>query len=256
MSFTGKDGLDMGQVIAVTSGKGGTGKTTVSAAISCCLAAEGYKVLCIDADVGLRNLDISLGMADMAPISFADVLARRYTLDDATPHPQIDGLYLLTAPVIDRPEAISFQAFGQMLQAVRARFDFCVIDTQAGRGDGFQLATVFADRILVVATPDPASMRDASSVTEQLSLMGKTDVKLVVNRIQGRMFRKMRLTVDDMMDDVGLSLIGIIPEDDNVVFAAAGNTPLVLYTDQGAALACLHIARRLCGKKVPLLRLR
>ena len=129
----------MGQVIAVTSGKGGTGKTTVSAAISCCLAAEGYKVLCIDADVGLRNLDISLGMADMAPISFADVLARRYTLDDATPHPQIDGLYLLTAPVIDRPEAISFQAFGQMLQAVRARFDFCVIDTQAGLGDGFQL---------------------------------------------------------------------------------------------------------------------
>ena len=246
----------MGQVIAVTSGKGGTGKTTVCAAIACCLAAEGHQVLCIDADVGLRNLDISLGMADMAPISFADVLAHRYLLDDATAHPTIDGLYLLTAPVIDRPEAISFQDFGRMLYEVRQKYDFCLIDTQAGLGDGFQLATLFADRVLVIATPDPAAMRDAASANEQLSLMGKTDVKLVVNRIQGRMFRHMHLTVDDMMDDVGLSLIGIIPEDDNVVLSAASNTPLVLYTDQGAALACLHIARRLCGKKVPLLRLR
>ena len=234
----------MGQVIAVTSGKGGTGKTTLCAAVASCLAAEGKRVLCIDADMGLRNLDISLGMAQLAPISFADVLSGRYSLSEAT----------LTAPVAERPETIRFQDFGSLLETVREYFDYCLIDSPAGIGDGFHFATLYADRVIIVATPDPASLRDAAGTADQLRLMGKREIKLVVNRITSAVFRAMNWTVDDMMDETGLPLLGIVPEDDRVVLAAAADLPLILYTDRGAALGCLHIARRLQGKKVPLLR--
>ena len=244
----------MGQVIAVTSGKGGTGKTTLCAAVASCLAAEGKRVLCIDADMGLRNLDISLGMAQLAPISFADVLSGRYSLSEATPHPELRGLYLLTAPVAERPETIRFQDFGSLLETVREYFDYCLIDSPAGIGDGFHFATLYADRVIIVATPDPASLRDAAGTADQLRLMGKREIKLVVNRITSAVFRAMNWTVDDMVDETGLPLLGIVPEDDRVVLAAAADLPLILYTDRGAALGCLHIARRLQGKKVPLLR--
>lgn len=246
----------MGQVIAVTSGKGGTGKTTLTAAVSSCLAAEGKRVLCIDADIGLRNLDISLGMSEQATIAFTDVMSGNYTLDDATEHEQIPGLFLLTAPITERPEAISLPEFGKLLDAARAVFDYCVIDAPAGLGKGFELAATFADSVLVVTVPDPASMRDASGTSDRLTLMGKSDIRLVVNRITPKLFRVMRLTVDDVMDEVGLPLIGIVPEDADVMLAAARNTPLILYTDQGAAIAALHIARRLMGQKTRLMKIR
>lgn len=246
----------MGEVLAVTSGKGGTGKTTISAAVASCLAAEGKRVLCIDADIGLRNLDISLGMSDLATIAFTDVMRGSYRLSDATPNDEIPDLLLLTAPITERAESISPQAFGAMLDEVRKEFDYCIIDAPAGLGAGFELATTFADRVLVVTAPDPASMRDAAGAADRLTLQGKSNVRLVVNRITPKLFRGMRLTVDDVMDEVGLPLIGIVPEDANVVFAAAHNTPLILYTDQGAAIAALHIARRLEGKKVKLMKIR
>ena len=246
----------MGQVIAITSGKGGTGKTSICAGLAGCLAAEGCRVLCIDTDVGLRNLDISLGMSELATISFTDVLSGRYSLSEATAHPEIPGLYLLTAPVADRPETVRFQDFAALLETVREHFDFCLIDSPAGIGDGFHFSTLYADRILVIATPDPASMRDASGTADQLRLMGKNDLKLVVNRVTPSIFRSLDWTVDDMMDEIGLSLLGIVPEDERVVLAAASGKPLILYTDLGAALGCLHIARRLLGKKMPLLRIR
>ena len=246
----------MGQVVAVTSGKGGTGKTTISAAVASCLAAEGKRVLCIDADIGLRNLDISLGMADLAVIAFTDVLSGRYTLDDATASEDIPNLFLLTAPITERPEAISLSAFGKMLDRVREQFDYCIIDAPAGLGKGFELAVTYADRLLVVTGSDPASMRDAGGATDRLTLMGKSEIRLVVNRITPKLFRVMKLTVDDVMDEVGLPLIGIVPEDPNVMLAAARNTPLVLFTDQGAAIAALHIARRIDGQKVRLMKIR
>ncbi len=245
----------MGEVITFTSGKGGTGKTTICAAVGTCLAADGYRVLCIDGDVGLRNLDISLGMAEELALSFTDVLAGRYRLDEATPHPEISGLQLLTAPVTERTEDIDHAAFGGMLLQARQRYDYCLIDAPAGLGKGFSLATDFADRIVMVSTPDPASMRDAAAAADQLTLGGKKNIRLVVNRITRRMFRQMGLTVDDLMDGAGLPLLGIVPEDANVVLSAAGNRPLILFTEHNAAVACLHIARRLEGKKASLLRL-
>ncbi|MBQ1372377.1 MAG: AAA family ATPase [Oscillospiraceae bacterium] len=245
----------MGQVIAISSGKGGTGKTTLCAAVGSCLAAEGKRVLCIDADIGLRNLDISLGMAELASITFTDALSHRNSLGDATPHPEIPNLYLLSAPALDQSEHIQLPSFGALLESVRAQFDYCLIDSPAGVGEGFRLAVEFADRVILVAVPDPASLRDAAGTADRLRLMGKQNLYLVVNRVTSRLLRRLRWTVDDIMDETGLPLLGIVPTDERVVMAAASNTALIRYTDLGASLGFLHVTRRLMGKRVPLLRI-
>ena len=247
----------MGQVIAVISGKGDTGKTSLTAGVAACLAAEGQKVLCIDCDMGLRNLDLSLGLADEATVAFTDVMDGLYTLEDAVTHPRIPGLDLLTAPVTKLPEDVDQEAFGRLLEEVRAQYDWCLIDAPAGVGVGFQLATRYADELVVVAVADPASMRDAARAADLIELQDRPDrpMRLVVNRVSRRMYRKLRATVDDVMDGVGLPLLGIVPDDISVTLAAAASEPLILYTSRGASVACLHIARRLCGRRATLLRL-
>ncbi len=243
----------MGEVICVLSGKGGTGKTTISAALATCLAKDGKRVLCIDADIGLRNLDIALGMTDQPAIAFTDVLRGDHTLKNAAKHPKLPTLSLLTAPF--RIQDLDLDAFGKLLKEVRKSYDFCLIDAPAGIGKGFQLASHYADHCLVVSTPDPASMRDAGRAAELLRLDGKQELHLIVNRITKKMFSKMKLTVDDMMDDVGLPLLGIVPEDPEVVLAAASGQALIFTTNDGAAEACLRISRRLCGALTPLMKL-
>lgn len=242
----------MGEILSVVSGKGGTGKTTLCAGIASCLAAEDKRVLCIDADIGLRNLDIALGMSEQSILTFTDVMNGLYDLTDATAHPRLDNLFLLTAPF--REEGLDREAFRRLLETARERFDFCLIDAPAGVGTGFQLATAFSDRCLVVSTPDPASMRDAAAAADQLTLAGKENLSLIVNRVTPKLFRKMELTVDDMMDSVGLPLLGLVPEDPMVMLAAARGCPLVLAATEGAAEACLRIARRLRGVTVPLMK--
>lgn len=246
----------MGQIIAVTSGKGGTGKTTLCAGIASCLAAEGKRVLCIDCDVGLRNLDISLGMSEEAVIPFSCVMSGEYPLSSAVEHPQIPNLFLLTAPLTVQPEELSFEEFGAMLDEIRQNYEFCLIDAPAGLGAGFQLATKFCDEAIVVCTADPASLRDAARITDLLQLQGQGQLRLVVNRVCQHLFDKLGSTIDDVMDEVGLPLLGIVPEDLQVTLAAAQGTALVLQTQKGAAVACLHIARRLNDKKVPLMRVK
>lgn len=245
----------MGQVIAVISGKGGTGKTSLCAGIAACLAAEGQRVLCIDADVGLRNLDISLGMSDIATVPFTAVMDGESTLADAVPHARVPGLFLLTAPITREPEELDSDAFGMMLDEARRYFDFCLIDAPAGIGAGFRLATRFVDSAVVVANADPASLRDAARAADLLVLDGIVRQRLVVNRVSPKMFKQMNATVDDVMDGVGLPLLGIVPEDANVTLAAAAGVPIILHTRHGASVACLHIARRLCGKRTALMRL-
>ena len=246
----------MGEVISVISGKGGTGKTTICAAIATCLAAEGKSVLCIDADIGLRNLDISLGMADQPIIAFTDVMHGHYQLTDATEHPDLLKLSLFTAPIRESDEQISVAEFGEFLKKVREKFDYCLIDSPAGIGAGFRLTTAHADRFLVVSTPDPASMRDAERTAELLLIEGKEDVRLIVNRITPKLFHRMDLTVDDIMDEVGLPLIGIVPEDSDVVLSAASGEALIFASSDGAAEACLRISRRLRGIPTPLMKLK
>lgn len=243
----------MGEILSVVSGKGGTGKTTLCAGIASCLAAEDKRVLCIDADIGLRNLDIALGMSEQSILTFTDVMNGLYDLSDATAHPRLENLFLLTAPF--REEGLEREAFRKLLETVRERFDFCLIDAPAGLGIGFRLATCYADRCLTVTTPDLASMRDAAHTAELLQLDGKRGLYLVVNRVRPRMFRRLELTVDDMMDEVGLPLLGVIPEDPDVLLAAAEGNALIFATDGGAAEACLRISRRLCGDMLPLMKL-
>ena len=243
----------MGQVLVVTSGKGGTGKTTLCAGIASSLAKRGQQVLCIDGDIGLRNLDIALGMSDTATVSFIDVIEGRCALEDAPRHRAMTGLVLLTAPVSAGDAAC--EGFDRMLRQARLQFGWVLIAAAAGIGSGFELATAFADRALVVSGADPASLRDAGRAA-QLLRPTVQQIHLVVNRISRRLFRQIGATVDDMMDQIGLPLLGLVPEDPNVVLAAVSGVPLVQYTARGAAVAVDHIARRLMDEKVALMRIR
>ncbi len=249
-----REDMPVGQVLAVISGKGGTGKTSLTAGVAACLAIEGQRVLCVDCDVGLRNLDISLGLSSEAVIPFTSVMDGECSLDDATVHPDVSRLFLLTAPILREVEEIDPAAFGVLLEHARERFDWTLLDAPAGVGAGFRLVIGHADRAVVVSGADPGSMRDAARAADLAELSGLRRMELVVNRVQPKVYRWMHTTVDDVMDGVGLPLLGIVPEDPDVILAAAGNKPLALYTTRGASAACLHIARRLRGLKAPLLR--
>lgn len=213
-------------------------------------------MLCIDCDAGLRNLDIPLGMSDEAAVPFTAVMDGGCDFDAAASHPKIPGLYLLTAPVTRTAEDLDREAFGRLAARAREQFDWCFLDAPAGVGTGFHLTVHGADRALIVSTADPATMRDAARTADLAELDGLRRMDLVVNRVAPQLYRRTGATVDDVMDGVGLPLLGVVPEDVNVTLAAARQIPLVLYSNRGASVACLHIARRLRGIKAPLLRIR
>lgn len=241
----------MGELIAVLSGKGGTGKTSLCAGIASALAEAGRQVLCIDCDVGLRNLDISLGLSELGTLSFQEVSEGGYSLTQATRHPALENLFFLTAPMNCSAENVDAGAFSDMLRLARGRFEYIFLDAPAGVDAGFRLAAQFADRVLLVTGADPAAVRDAGRAGELLELMGKTEVRLIVNRVDRRMVDAMALTVDDIMDRAGLPLMGVVPEDSSVPLAAAFSRPLIFQTRKGAAAACRRIAKRLQGMRVP-----
>lgn len=244
----------MGELIGILSGKGGTGKTTLCAGIATALSRMGHRVLCIDCDVGLRNLDISLGLDDLPALSFTEVSQGGYSLDYAARHPLFENLFFLTAPVSCSATEVDTHTFSQMLQQARKKFHYVLLDAPAGIEAGFSLAARYADRIILVTGSDPASIRDAGRAGEVLELMGKTNVRLIVNRINPKMISTLRLTVDDIMDRAGLPLLGVVPEDSAVVLAAAFRQPLLKRTKKGAAAACRRIACRIEGSHVPIRR--
>ncbi len=246
-------GLALGECIAIASGKGGTGKTSVCAGLSTALAEAGARVLCIDCDVGLRNLDISLGMTQQEALSFLDVCQGGYSLQNAAVHPDFPTLRFLTAPVSCRPEAVDQACFADMVRQARRDFDFVLLDAPAGMELGFQLATRNADRCLLVTGADPAAVRDAGHTGRVLELMGKKNIRLIVNRVREKMLSPMGKTIDDVMDESGLPLIGLVPEDPNVTFAAAFGKPLLKYKKKSDASAALRrIARRMQGLPAPI----
>ena len=242
----------MGELIAVLSGKGGTGKTSLCAGIATALAQLGETVLCIDCDVGLRNLDISLGLSEVGSLSFLEVSRAEYDLSQATRHPTFPTLALRTAPVNCRAEDVDLEAFGKLLSRARAQFSYVFLDAPAGLDAGFRLCAGFADRCILVTCSEPAAVRDAARTGQQLETMGKMDVRLAVNRVNKKLFDTMAVTVDDVMDQAGLPLLGVVPEDPNVVLAAAFETPLLCYTKKGAAAACRRIAKRIKGLPEPI----
>lgn len=247
----------MGNVIAVLSGKGGTGKTTVCAGLATGLAAQGRRVLCIDLDVGLRNLDIALGLAQVPALSFPDVSEGGEPIQSAARHPAYETLFFLTAPVGRSPEELDQEAFDRMMAEVRRTFDVCLLDAPAGVGAGFQMAARAASSELLVTGPDPGALRDGARTGEILELMGKRDVRLVVNRVNPKLYRSMGLTVDDVMDLVGYPLLGLVPEDRNVTLAAVHDRPLLQYARRSpAADAFRRMSKRLLGLPVPLVAMK
>ena len=243
----------MGEVLAVLSGKGGTGKTSVCAGIATALAESGEKVLCIDCDVGLRNLDISLGMSDSGALSFLDICGNGYGIDRAEVHPAYPNLRFLTAPMNCSVEKIDADRFGEMLRQARCLYDYIFLDAPAGVDAGFRLVTQNADRFLVVTGAGPAAIRDACRVGELLELAGKRNVRLIVNRVDRDLLSVVRVTIDDVMDTAGLPLLGVVLEDPNVTLAAAFGKPLLQYAKRcDTAKAFRRIARRVQGFPEPM----
>ena len=244
----------MGTVVAVTSGKGGTGKTSITGGVASSLALMGRRVLCIDMDIGLRNLDISLGLNDRALMDFSDVALGRCPLARAAvDHPTLKGMSLLTAPMA-LPASLTADKVRALLDTARTMYDYILIDSPAGLGTGFRLATCGADRALVIATNDTSSLRDAQRTVGELE--GVRQVHLVMNRIQLKLLRRLRTTIDDAMNTAGLPLLGVVPEDPQVILCANLGEPLVTRGKRGAALACWNIAQRLEGLQVPVMRIR
>lgn len=243
----------MGELYGVLSGKGGTGKTSVCAGIATSLAAQGRKVLCVDCDVGLRNLDISLGMSDCGALSFLDVSGGGYPLSGAARHPACPSLAFLTAPMNCSVEEIDTAAFGDMLRQARREFDYIFLDAPAGVDAGFRLVCAVADQFLLVTGAGPAAVRDAARVGELLELAEKKNVRLIVNRVDKNMLSTVRLTIDDVMDTAGLPLAGIVPEDPNVTLAAAFGQPLLRFAKRSAAAKAYdRIAMRIQGVSEPI----
>ena len=242
-----------GQCIAVVSGKGGTGKTSFTAGVGAALAVSGCRVLCLDCDIGLRNLDLALGLTDRALMDFSDVAQGRCTLDAAVvEQPRLPGLYLLTAPVRIRRDPVTASQMGTLLRQVRQKFDFCLLDAPAGLGRGFRLATCAADRCVVVTTSDASSLRDAQHTVMELGRFPNGTLHLVVNRVRKKLLRSMHATIDDAIDRAGLPLLGVVPEDDSLPLSLNQGMPPL--PPQASAAAYRNLAHRLQGQRVPLLR--
>lgn len=240
-------------IIAITSGKGGTGKTTAVSAIGACLAAMGKKTLCVDMDFDLPNLDLAMGIRDLPLLDLRDVADGRCSLEEAVvAHPDIENLYLLSGPAGDREDGLSEDAFKRLADEIRENFDYCLIDAPAGIGAGFHYSALYADRALVLTMLDASSMRDSQRVAMELDEIGMEDIYIIVNKVRFDIFRRVLSNVDDMIDFIGLPLIGLVPEDSDVLFASAMGKALVLTSGKKASKAFLRIARRITGENIPL----
>ncbi len=241
----------MGAVIAVLSGKGGTGKSTAAAALACGLSELGRSVLCVDADAELRNLDLCLGLSDEALLDYGDVLAGRCSAEKAMISPTAFPLVKL----LPAPQELSPEGLEGLIAPLREQFDYCILDYPGGLKSSAQEAARLADKALVAATADPCSHRDAERVAQLLRAEKGPEAFLLMNRVSPRLLKAMDITLDDSMDRIGLRLVGYVPEDPRVPLALnAGKT--LLETDRrpvrGAAAAFRRIARRLDGQRVPI----
>ena len=243
----------MGRIAVVTSGKGGAGKSTVSAGLGYALAAAGAKVLLVDGDAGLRSLDLMLGVGQDIVLDLSDIFAGNCEpLRAVYPSGYNPNLSLLPAPA--RLEGLcSPHDLRRLCRGFARLYDFVLIDCPAGTGAGFETAVAAADTALVVTTPDLICARDAGLVADLLDEAG-VPARLIINRVrvapvlQGKM-----PDLDTIIDTAGVQLIGVIPEDEQLTIAVANGRPL---PDNGTAAACFrNIARRFCGDDVPLLPL-
>lgn len=245
----------MGKIIAVVSGKGGTGKTTFTSNTGLSLASFGKKVLCLDCDITLRNLDLALGLSDSALMDFTDVMSGRCSLEAAVvAHPRYPSLHLLAAPLVFQALRLDVSDIRRLMAQIREQYDYCLVDAPAGLGQGFRMATQEADHVVVVTTSDVTALRDAQRTVMELDRFPSGKVHLVVGRVSKKLMRQMHATIDDAIDAAGLPLLGVVPEDTDVPKCLNRGVPL-RDNNYYAARAYDNIASRIIGRKVPLMKL-
>lgn len=244
------------KVIVVASGKGGTGKTSLSAGVSIALTQLGKRVLVIDGDSGLRNLDIVLGLSDSVVFTFDDVARGVVSLSKAAAqHPDYSGLYLLTAPASQPTLSENGMRF-LIAQAEQMEFDYVLIDGPAGLAPELRAFASVSTQGIVITTPEGASLRGAERVTALLEEEHVMRVRLVINRIRTQLVKYgLAANVDDAMDSAGLPLLGIVPEDEDVIACGNSGKSVLGCKRGGAALAYRNIARRLEGERLPIMKL-
>jgi septum site-determining protein MinD len=245
------------KVVTVTSGKGGVGKTTATANLGVALARMGKKVVMLDADIGLRNLDVVMGLENRIVYDLVDVIERRCKLRQAMiKHKSFDELYLIPSAQTRDKTAVSPADMIQITDKLRPEVDFIIVDSPAGIERGFRNAVAPADEVLVVTNPEVSAVRDADRIIGLLEALNRGPGRLILNRVKMSMIRKGEmLSADDVTDILAIGLIGVVPEDENVVPASNSGVPVTLNENSRAGIAFNNIARRLCGEEVPFMQL-
>lgn len=248
----------MGLAIVVTSGKGGVGKTTTTANIGTALATLGKRVAIVDADIGLRNLDVVMGLENRIVYDIVDVVEGYCKLKQALiKDKRFEGLHLLPAAQTKDKSSVSPNQMKDVCRQLKDEFDYVLIDSPAGIEQGFRIALAGADKALIVTTPEVTAVRDADRVIgilETNSLLRGPD--LVINRIRPLLAKRGdMLSTDDIIDILAVNLLGLVPEDDVIPISGNRGEPAVTMSGSKAGEAYRNIARRLTGENVPFLNL-
>lgn len=244
----------MGEVIVITSGKGGVGKTTSAANIGAALSLCGKRVVIVDMDLGLRKLDISLGIGDRVAYDIVDVLQKRCTVRQALLHDKrFYECYILPASQTCDKSAINEQQMKELCEQLKQDFDYVLIDCPAGIEQGFVNAVCAADKALIVVIPEPASIRDADRVLDLLADYGIQESKVLINRFREDMARRGdMLSVEEIIHLLRVGIVGVIPEEDDVLIAIQKGKPVLSVPDSRAAICYQNVAKRLLGETPPL----
>ncbi len=243
----------MSEVIVVTSGKGGVGKTTTSANVGTGLAMMGAKVVLIDTDIGLRNLDVVMGLENRIVYNLVDVVEGNCRMKQALiKDKRYPNLFLLPSAQTKDKSAVTPGQMQKLVDDLREEFDYVLLDCPAGIEQGFKNAIAGADRAFVVTTPEVSAIRDADRIIGLLEAEGITKIDLIVNRIRMDMVRRGdMMSIEDVIDILGVPLIGAIPDDEEIVISTNQGEPLA-GMNSSSGQAYLNICKRVFGQEVPL----
>lgn len=244
----------MGRVIVVTSGKGGVGKTTSTANLGTALALLDKTVVVVDADVGLRNLDIVMGLESRIVYTSMDVIEKQCELNKALVRDRrVDGLMLLAASQKNNKDDIQPEQMKAICDKLRTTHDFVLVDSPAGIERGFRNASAGADEAIIVTTPDVSAIRDADRIIGLLQNARIEPIKLVLNRFSAELVGNgSMMDQDDVLDILNIDLLGVVPEDSGVITSTNRGIPLVYEDASEGARAYMRIARRLTGQRIPI----
>ncbi len=245
----------MHNVIVITSGKGGVGKTTTVANLGTGLAKEGKRVVMIDTDIGLRNLDVVLGLENRIVYDLVDAVEGTCKVKQALiKDKRYEGLYLLPAAQTRDKMAVSPELMKKIIAELEADFDYIIIDCPAGIEQGFKNAIAGAKSAIVVTVPEVSAVRDADRIIGLLSANGIEDCQLLVNRFRPDLVKKGdMLALDDTLDILGIELIGVVPEDERVLKSSNLGEPVITDDKAVSGKAYRNITKRILGEKIPLL---